>query len=40
MGYFDGEIDRQIFGAQAGSDCTDVKGSIQQRAFSSSSQGT
>jgi poly(beta-D-mannuronate) C5 epimerase len=40
MGYFDGEIDRQIFGAQAESDCTDVKGSIQQRAFSSSSQGT
>ncbi|WP_404286310.1 right-handed parallel beta-helix repeat-containing protein [Microvirga sp. RSM25] len=40
MGYFEGEADLQIFDSQAGSDCTNINGSIQQRAFSSSSQGT
>ncbi|WP_262269831.1 right-handed parallel beta-helix repeat-containing protein [Microvirga yunnanensis] len=40
MGFFEGDADRQIFNAQAGSDCTDINGSVQQRAFSSSSQGT
>jgi hypothetical protein len=40
MGCFEGEADLQIFDSQAGSDCTNINGSIQQRAFSSSSQGT
>ncbi|QRM30602.1 right-handed parallel beta-helix repeat-containing protein [Microvirga sp. VF16] len=40
MGYFEGEADLQIFNAHAGSDCTDINGSVQHRAFSSSSQGT
>jgi hypothetical protein len=40
MGYFEGEADLQIFDSQAGSDCTNINGSVQQRAFSSSSQGT
>lgn len=39
-GYFEGDADRQIFNSQAGSDCTDINGSVQRRAFSSSSQGT
>ncbi|MEE1611663.1 right-handed parallel beta-helix repeat-containing protein [Microvirga sp. CF3016] len=39
-GYFEGDADRQIFNSQAGSDCTDINGSVQHRAFSSSSQGT
>lgn len=39
-GYFEGDADRQIFNSQAGSDCTDTNGSVQHRAFSSSSQGT
>jgi poly(beta-D-mannuronate) C5 epimerase len=39
LGYLGGEADLQIF-SQAGSDCTDINGSVQQRAFSSSSQGT
>jgi poly(beta-D-mannuronate) C5 epimerase len=39
-GYLEGDTDRQIFNSQAGSDCTDINGSVQHRAFSSSSQGT
>ncbi|MBQ0822441.1 right-handed parallel beta-helix repeat-containing protein [Microvirga sp. HBU67558] len=40
LGYLEGDADRQIFNSQAGSDCTDINGSVQHRAFSSSSQGT
>lgn len=40
MGYFEEGSDLQIFNPQAGSNCTDVNGSIQHRAFTSSSQGT
>jgi tetratricopeptide (TPR) repeat protein len=40
QGFFEGGSELQVFRSQGGSDCTDVNGSIQQRAFSSTSQGT
>ncbi|MBF9197173.1 right-handed parallel beta-helix repeat-containing protein [Microvirga terrestris] len=39
-GYFEGESELQVFRPQGGSDCTDVNGSVQHRAFSSTPQGT
>jgi poly(beta-D-mannuronate) C5 epimerase len=39
-GFFEGDADLQIFGSQGVSDCTDVNGTVQQRAFSNTSQGT
>jgi hypothetical protein len=40
QGFFEGGSELQVFGSQSGSDCTDVNGSIQHRAFSSTPQGT
>jgi poly(beta-D-mannuronate) C5 epimerase len=40
QGFFEGGSELQVFRSQGGSDCTDVDGSIQHRAFSSTSQGT
>lgn len=40
QGLFEGDSELQVFSAQGTSNCTDVSGSIQHRAFSSSSQGT
>lgn len=40
QGLFEGDSELQVFSAQGGSDCTDVNGSVQHRAFSSTSQGT
>jgi hypothetical protein len=40
QGFFEGGSELQVFRSQGGSDCTDVNGSIQHRAFSSSPQGT
>lgn len=39
-GFFEGESELQVFRSQGGSDCTDVDGSVQHRAFSSTPQGT
>jgi Right handed beta helix region len=39
-GFFEGESELQVFRSQEGSDCTDVNGSVQHRAFSSTPQGT
>jgi poly(beta-D-mannuronate) C5 epimerase len=39
-GFFEGGSELQVFSAQGGSDCTDVNGSVQHRAFSSTPQGT
>ena len=39
-GFFEGESELQVFRAQGGSDCTDINGSVQHRAFSSTPQGT
>jgi len=39
-GFFQGESELQVFRDQEGSDCTDVNGSVQHRAFSSTPQGT
>jgi poly(beta-D-mannuronate) C5 epimerase len=39
-GFFEGGSELQVFKSQGGSDCTDVNGSIQHRAFSSTAQGT
>ncbi|MBJ6124664.1 NosD domain-containing protein [Microvirga splendida] len=39
QGFFEGGSELQVFGPQGGSDCTDVDGSIQHRAFSSTPQG-
>lgn len=40
QGYFEGGADLHIFDPQGTSDCTTVDGSVQQRAFSNTSQGT
>jgi poly(beta-D-mannuronate) C5 epimerase len=40
QGFFEGDSELQAFRSQGGSDCTDINGSIQHRAFSSTSQGT
>ena len=40
IGYFEGSADLLIFKSQGNSDCTDVNGSVQNRAFSGTSQGT
>ncbi|MEE1655755.1 right-handed parallel beta-helix repeat-containing protein [Microvirga sp. CF3062] len=40
QGFFEGGSELQAFSAQGGSDCTDVNGSVQHRAFSSTPQGT
>ncbi|MBD2745184.1 right-handed parallel beta-helix repeat-containing protein [Microvirga sp. BT688] len=40
QGFFQGESELQVFRSQGGSDCTDVNGSVQHRAFSSTPQGT
>ncbi|MGF9761383.1 right-handed parallel beta-helix repeat-containing protein [Microvirga sp. 0TCS3.31] len=39
-GFFEGESELQVFRSQGGSDCTDVNGSVQHRAFSNTAQGT
>jgi poly(beta-D-mannuronate) C5 epimerase len=39
-GFFEGGSELQVFKSQGGSDCTDVNGSIQHRAFSSTAHGT
>jgi len=39
-GYFEGSADLHIFDPQGKSDCTTADGSVQQRAFSNTSQGT
>ncbi|MBB3017787.1 poly(beta-D-mannuronate) C5 epimerase [Microvirga lupini] len=39
QGFFEGGRELQVFRSQGGSDCTDVSGSVQHRAFSSTSQG-
>jgi poly(beta-D-mannuronate) C5 epimerase len=39
QGFFEGDSELQVFNAQGGSNCTDVSGSVQHRAFSSSAQG-
>lgn len=39
-GFFQGESELQVFRSQGGSDCTDISGSVQHRAFSSTPQGT
>jgi poly(beta-D-mannuronate) C5 epimerase len=39
-GFFQGGSELQVFRSQGGSDCTDVNGSVQHRAFSSTPQGT
>jgi hypothetical protein len=40
QGLFEGDSELQVFNAQGTSNCTDVSGSVQHKAFSSSSQGT
>ncbi|MFC1455757.1 NosD domain-containing protein [Microvirga arabica] len=40
QGFFQGESELQVFRSQGGSDCTDVDGSVQHRAFFSAPQGT
>jgi poly(beta-D-mannuronate) C5 epimerase len=40
QGFFEGGSELQVFNAQGASDCTDVNGSVQHRAFSSTPQGT
>jgi poly(beta-D-mannuronate) C5 epimerase len=40
QGLFDDGADLQIFNPQGSSNCTDVNGTVQQKAFSSTSQGT
>ncbi|MCC2650788.1 MAG: right-handed parallel beta-helix repeat-containing protein [Microvirga sp.] len=39
-GFFEGNTELQVLRSQGGSDCTDVNGSVQHRAFSSTPQGT
>ena len=39
QGFFEGGSELQVFRSQGGSDCTDVSGSVQHRAFSSPPQG-
>lgn len=40
QGYFEGGADLYIFDSQGSPDCTTAEGSVQQRAFTSTSQGT
>jgi len=40
QGFFEGNSELQIFSSDGRSNCTDVNGTVQQRAFASSSQGT
>jgi poly(beta-D-mannuronate) C5 epimerase len=40
QGYFEGGADLHIFDPQGKSDCTSTDGSVQQRAFTNTSQGT
>jgi poly(beta-D-mannuronate) C5 epimerase len=40
QGYFEGGADLHIFDPKANTDCTTVDGSVQQRAFANTSQGT